>query len=157
MSRALDKIRFESLTDKSKLDGQPELFLHIIPDKTNNTLNIIDSVIGMTKAVATPKQIRDLMKVKVDGLTNDEVKSHLHKYRLHTRRPATPVVTNGGEIHNNYNSWWWKEFGCCRTIQRIIEFTLWWRFNLHRREREVDGAANRRQHLLHTPHRLPLS
>jgi SHAQKYF class myb-like DNA-binding protein len=26
-------------------------------------------------AVATPKQIRDMMKV--DGLTNDEVKSHL--------------------------------------------------------------------------------
>ncbi|KAF8094023.1 hypothetical protein N665_0371s0008 [Sinapis alba] len=37
--------------------------------------------------VATPKQIRDYMKV--DGLTNDEVKSHLQKYRLHTRRPAT--------------------------------------------------------------------
>lgn len=86
--------------------------------------------------VATPKQIRDFMKV--DGLTNDEVKSHLQvskyetfltsiitnhiifitaklsfflgvmswtfsysltfqKYRLHTRRPATPAVTNGGE------------------------------------------------------------
>ncbi|CAD5335018.1 unnamed protein product [Arabidopsis thaliana] len=42
-SDALDKIRFESLTDKSKLDGQPELFIHIIPDKTNNTLTIIDS------------------------------------------------------------------------------------------------------------------
>lgn len=48
--KALDKIRFESLTDKSKLDGQPELFIHIIPDKTNNTLSIIDSGIGMTKA-----------------------------------------------------------------------------------------------------------
>nr|CAD1842977.1 unnamed protein product [Ananas comosus var. bracteatus] len=30
-------------------------------------------------------KIRELMKV--DGLTNDEVKSHLQKYRLHTRRP----------------------------------------------------------------------
>lgn len=35
---------------------------------------------------ATPKQIRDMMKV--DGLTNDEVKSHLQKYRLHTRRTS---------------------------------------------------------------------
>ncbi|KAL3621181.1 hypothetical protein CASFOL_036093 [Castilleja foliolosa] len=33
---------------------------------------------------ATPKQIRELMQV--DGLTNDEVKSHLQKFRLHTRR-----------------------------------------------------------------------
>ncbi|MFS7922189.1 putative Heat shock protein Hsp90 family [Helianthus anomalus] len=49
-SDALDKIRFESLTDKSKLDGQPELFIHIIPDKTNNTLTIVDSGVGMTKA-----------------------------------------------------------------------------------------------------------
>lgn len=48
--QALDKIRFESLTDKSKLESQPELFIHIIPDKTNNTLTIIDSGIGMTKA-----------------------------------------------------------------------------------------------------------
>ncbi|KAL0294013.1 UNVERIFIED_CONTAM: Heat shock protein 81-1 [Sesamum calycinum] len=31
-SDALDKIRFENLTDKSKLDAQPELFIHIVPD-----------------------------------------------------------------------------------------------------------------------------
>ncbi|KAL2623209.1 hypothetical protein R1flu_003414 [Riccia fluitans] len=49
-SDALDKIRFESLTDKSKLDSQPELFIHIIPNKVNNTLTIIDSGIGMTKS-----------------------------------------------------------------------------------------------------------
>nr|GEZ71582.1 heat shock cognate protein 80-like [Tanacetum cinerariifolium] len=49
-AKALDKIRFESLTDKSKLDGQPELFIHIIPDKATNTLTIVDSGVGMTKA-----------------------------------------------------------------------------------------------------------
>jgi molecular chaperone HtpG len=46
----LDKIRFEGLTDKSKLDSQPELFIHIIPDKAANTITIVDSGIGMTKA-----------------------------------------------------------------------------------------------------------
>jgi|TARA_Y100001954_G_scaffold64015_1_gene69729 molecular chaperone HtpG len=38
------------LTDKSKLESQPELFIHIVPDKTNNTLTIIDSGVGMTKS-----------------------------------------------------------------------------------------------------------
>jgi molecular chaperone HtpG len=49
-SDALDKIRFQALTDKSLLEANPELYIHIIPDKTTNTLTIIDSGIGMTKA-----------------------------------------------------------------------------------------------------------
>merc|ERR1712070_1239520 len=49
-SDALDKIRYEGLQDKSKLDSQPELRIRIIPDKTNNTLTVQDTGIGMTKA-----------------------------------------------------------------------------------------------------------
>merc|ERR1712159_617186 len=49
-SDALDKIRYQSLTDASVLDSEPNLELHIIPDKANNTLTIEDTGIGMTKA-----------------------------------------------------------------------------------------------------------
>ncbi|XP_010526733.1 PREDICTED: myb family transcription factor EFM-like [Tarenaya hassleriana] len=51
--------------------------------------------------VATPKQIRELMQVQ--GLTNDEVKSHLQKYRIHVRKHpisrADETVETAGGLH----------------------------------------------------------
>jgi molecular chaperone HtpG len=48
-SDALDKIRYQSLKDSSVLKEQEELFIHIICDKENKKLSIIDTGIGMTK------------------------------------------------------------------------------------------------------------
>uniref|UniRef100_A0A6I8R1E3 Heat shock protein 90kDa alpha family class A member 1 n=2 Tax=Xenopus tropicalis TaxID=8364 RepID=A0A6I8R1E3_XENTR len=49
-SDALDKIRYESLTDPSKLDSGKELKIDLIPNRRDRTLTIIDTGIGMTKA-----------------------------------------------------------------------------------------------------------
>ncbi|CAL1372507.1 unnamed protein product [Linum trigynum] len=70
------------------------------PELHRRFVNALQQLGG--SSAATPKQIREIMQV--DGLTNDEVKSHLQKYRLHTRRMApggnTPanqsVVVLGG-------------------------------------------------------------
>jgi len=49
-SDALDKIRYESLTDPSKLDSGKELYIKITPNKNDRTLTLMDTGIGMTKA-----------------------------------------------------------------------------------------------------------
>jgi len=50
-SDALDKQRYKSLTDPdgAKMDSEPNMNIQILPDKTNNTLTIWDTGIGMTK------------------------------------------------------------------------------------------------------------
>ena len=46
----MDKIRYQSLTDPSVLDAEKEMKITIIPNKDDNTLTVIDTGIGMTKA-----------------------------------------------------------------------------------------------------------
>jgi len=48
-SDALDKVRYNSLSDSSVLDTEKEMKIQIIPDAENNTLTIQDTGIGMTK------------------------------------------------------------------------------------------------------------
>merc|ERR1711890_90595 len=49
-SDALDKIRYQSLTDPSVIEAKKELKIDIIPDTDAKTLTIIDTGVGMTKA-----------------------------------------------------------------------------------------------------------
>uniref|UniRef100_A0A183TCC0 HATPase_c domain-containing protein n=1 Tax=Schistocephalus solidus TaxID=70667 RepID=A0A183TCC0_SCHSO len=49
-SDALDKIRYENLTNPEVLDTNKELCIKVLPNKADNTLTITDSGIGMTKA-----------------------------------------------------------------------------------------------------------
>merc|ERR1712224_434248 len=49
-SDALDKIRHQGLTDAAQLESEQDLFIHVACDKSNNTLTLTDSGIGMTKA-----------------------------------------------------------------------------------------------------------
>ena len=46
-SDALDKIRYESLTDPTKLDSGKELYIKIVPNQNDRTLTLIDTLVAL--------------------------------------------------------------------------------------------------------------
>ena len=48
--QALDKVRYQSLTDPSVLESEKELKIEVVPNKDDNSLTISDTGVGMTKA-----------------------------------------------------------------------------------------------------------
>ncbi|GAV61382.1 Myb_DNA-binding domain-containing protein [Cephalotus follicularis] len=88
---------------KQRRCWSPELHRRFV-----NALQQLGGSQGRKENLATPKQIRELMQV--DGLTNDEVKSHLQKYRLHSRRlPSAATSSPANQSISGLGSLWMNQ------------------------------------------------
>uniref|UniRef100_A0A5F4WCD4 Histidine kinase/HSP90-like ATPase domain-containing protein n=1 Tax=Callithrix jacchus TaxID=9483 RepID=A0A5F4WCD4_CALJA len=89
-SDALDKIRYESLTDPSKLDSGKELKIDIIPNPQGRTLTLVDTGIGMTKTDLI-NNLGTIAKAEdpTEHLEESRVKEVVKKHSQFTGYPVT--------------------------------------------------------------------
>ena len=80
-SDALDKLRFESLTDQNILEGNEEFEIYVVPDAGSKTITISDNGIGMTReevianigTIAKSGTKAFLEKIKESGEATEEL------------------------------------------------------------------------------------
>ena len=86
-SDAIDRLRFESLTDESLLSGDDEWRIKIVPDTDNRTLTVSDNGIGMTA---------DEVEKNIGTIANSGTRKYLEKLKAGNNKTDLELIGQFG-------------------------------------------------------------